>query len=809
IRKHAGDRIAELVSKRTGQDEALAALQRDEASLVHDLSGAETRAAECAARLTAANRRLGEIAARSEHAADLMARCEDGHAAATIALNRAGEKKEYLEQIRGEHSRYQQEILGNNGRVKGILADRVRIDKKYRKCFEACLSPLLQALVTESKEDAFACLDELRGAGNGNGNRSGNGNGRGKLQFLYPNGNGNHGAAGPGLSDVALAEDLDEALRIVAADPDTRVATVDGVFFDGPGRIVVAGSDDVEMTLLDFSSKVDELNAAMNGFRRRADRLKERKSSLETLRKSLGQERTALLSEQEAAGGESAAALEERRRLELDLVKTREQIASVAKTRADNDRTIEELRAQLRANSEPADEPDEDAATDEKLSELETSAVRLERDKESLVETAARIRLDIATIAGEIGTAVEKKKNVEMLESELKELIIYRRDDAKRCRFEIEAAKMEISESRENIAAAHAELETIEKEIEQAKEIQEQTSELCMKLEKELKTLKDQRDQKRENIQRCNVEIATRETRISDLIEKARENFNQDLEPLIENRSGFDPVEWEELDLDALEDLRRKIETFGPVNMLALDEFTEKKERFDFLSSQKADLEEARDALTQAIRRINREARRRLSETFERVRANFKTTFLTLFDGGEADLLFVDSDDPLEADIRIVANPKGKRLHDISSLSGGERALVALSLLFAIYLVKPSPFCVFDEVDAPLDDANIGRFIKLLKSFTDKTQFIVITHNKKTMEAADYLYGVTMEEPGVSKSTVSANVTVRFGRPIWEHPPKKKSPFTHRPCSISKRGCRKLGIALCRRSGVCFSVGSG
>ena len=115
------------------------------------------------------------------------------------------------------------------------------------------------------------------------------------------------------------------------------------------------------------------------------------------------------------------------------------------------------------------------------------------------------------------------------------------------------------------------------------------------------------------------------------------------------------------------------------------------------------------------------------------------------------DLLFVDSDDPLEANIKIVANPKGKRLHDIASLSSGERALVALSLLFGIYLVKPSPFCVFDEVDAPLDDANIARFVRLLKSFTDHTQFIVITHNKKTMEAADNLYGVTMEEPGVSK----------------------------------------------------------
>jgi chromosome segregation protein len=185
--------------------------------------------------------------------------------------------------------------------------------------------------------------------------------------------------------------------------------------------------------------------------------------------------------------------------------------------------------------------------------------------------------------------------------------------------------------------------------------------------------------------------------------------------------------------------------------MLALGEFEEKKERFDFLTKQKLDLDEAKEALIQAIRRINREARRRLNETFEIVRANFKKTFAILFDGGESDLLFVDSDDPLEANLKLVANPKGKRLHDVSSLSGGERALTALSLLFAIYLVKPSPFCVFDEVDAPLDDANVGRFVNMLQSFTDRIQFIVITHNKKTMEAANHLYGVTMQEPGVSR----------------------------------------------------------
>jgi chromosome segregation protein len=270
-------------------------------------------------------------------------------------------------------------------------------------------------------------------------------------------------------------------------------------------------------------------------------------------------------------------------------------------------------------------------------------------------------------------------------------------------------------------------------------------------LEGEIRGMKDQRDAKRANLERVNVELASVDTRVSGGVEKAREKLGQDLEPHIADRSRFDASEGEPISREERAERRPKLEQFGPGNMLARSEHDEKKERFDFLSKQKQDLEEARDSLTQAIRRINKEARRLLAETFTQVRQNFKDTFMTLFDGGEADLMFTDSDDPLEANIKIVASPRGKKLHDISSLSSGERALVALSLLFAIYLVKPSPFCVFDEVDAPLDDANIGRFVKLLRSFTDHTQFIVITHNKKTMEAADNLYGVTMEEPGVSK----------------------------------------------------------
>jgi chromosome segregation protein len=192
------------------------------------------------------------------------------------------------------------------------------------------------------------------------------------------------------------------------------------------------------------------------------------------------------------------------------------------------------------------------------------------------------------------------------------------------------------------------------------------------------------------------------------------------------------------------------LERIGPVNMLAVEEHAEESERLAFLTEQHDDLIKARDDLRSAIREINETATTLFNETFDRIREHFKSVHQRLFEGGEADIWLSEDDDVLESAIEIHASPRGKKTQRIDLLSGGERALTALSLLFAIYLVKPSPFCVLDEVDAPLDENNIGRFIRLLHDFKEHTQFVVITHNPRTIEASDWIYGVTMEEPGVS-----------------------------------------------------------
>jgi len=208
------------------------------------------------------------------------------------------------------------------------------------------------------------------------------------------------------------------------------------------------------------------------------------------------------------------------------------------------------------------------------------------------------------------------------------------------------------------------------------------------------------------------------------------------------------------LDLETLESESARIiqalEAIGPVNPLAVEEHADEVKRYEFLTSQRDDLVGARQALIQAIREIDGTARQMFVETFEAVKVNFHKVFQTLFGGGECDLRLSNADDPLESEIEILAAPRGKKIQHVRLLSQGERTLVATSLLFGLYLTKPSPFCLMDEVDAPLDDSNVGRFTRLLEEFKLTTQFIVITHNPRTMQAADAVFGVTMQEPGVS-----------------------------------------------------------
>ncbi len=220
-------------------------------------------------------------------------------------------------------------------------------------------------------------------------------------------------------------------------------------------------------------------------------------------------------------------------------------------------------------------------------------------------------------------------------------------------------------------------------------------------------------------------------------------------DPTAEELAGMDTTNWALIE-EEVSELKGRIANMGPVNLDAISEYSDLKDRHDFLKNQSEDLWNAKNTLVKTIDEINETSQKLFRETFEQVRKNFAFTYEKISGGGESNLMLVDSDDPLESGIEIIARPPGTRLKSVTLLSGGQRTMAAVALLFAIYLVKPSPFCVLDEIDAALDDANIGRFCETLHGFTDKSQFLIVTHNKRTISNADTVFGVTMPEKGVS-----------------------------------------------------------
>jgi chromosome segregation protein len=232
-------------------------------------------------------------------------------------------------------------------------------------------------------------------------------------------------------------------------------------------------------------------------------------------------------------------------------------------------------------------------------------------------------------------------------------------------------------------------------------------------------------------------------------------------------------------DVEKIEMLRKRIANMGNINMAAPEEYEALAEKQRFLIGQINDLLKAKDDLMAAITKINNATRENFRQTFTEVREHFRRLYGVLFEGGEADLILTDPENILETGVDIVAQPPGKKLQSITLLSGGEKTLTAIALLFAFFMVKPSPFCMLDEADAALDDANIERFVALLREFQNKTQFLIVSHNKRTMEAADVIYGVTMEEKGISQ-LISVDFRKKVGgteREAASHQVAQQGPF--------------------------------
>ena len=294
------------------------------------------------------------------------------------------------------------------------------------------------------------------------------------------------------------------------------------------------------------------------------------------------------------------------------------------------------------------------------------------------------------------------------------------------------------------------EKEADEKQLNEADQAYYNMRNILTAKESALRTLQRNKDGVESLLTEIKDKLTELKLQLAGMKERLSVEFKVNIDDIIdEPRSGDLPL----LELQERNDrMRKRLENMGEINPTAIEAFTEMRKRYEFIMEQKDDLVSAKDSLMQTIQEVEATANQQFLDTFNKTRENFQKVFKALFtEEDTADMILVDPDNLAETGIDIIAKPKGKRPSSIGQLSGGEKTLTATALLFAIYLIKPAPFCILDEVDAPLDDANVGKFTNMIKQFSENSQFIIVTHNKMTMSAVDVIYGVTMQEPGVSK----------------------------------------------------------
>jgi len=557
------------------------------------------------------------------------------------------------------------------------------------------------------------------------------------------------------LGRTVVCGDGDAAMNALQSLPEGyRAVTTDGDLYTADGRI--AGGISEEVSLIGRKDEIDALDARLKDLDERI-RTTKRRHGEATLR--IGELRQALTrSEEQLADArenvsELTSGLKEQQfkinaadevitsidqqidsiNLKLEKLKHRQYTLSLDFDQLDKEKSS--VAAQARTKKTRLDELEQAAHNaGEEVNRLQMTKIELESKRSQLASQRDHYDELLSDIAENIAQKEQQITEAERTVSDLAE------------RLKADEIKLkELFDARQEESSAQQGLRDRRDDItRRVNELDEQT--------KLIRKEKEQIGNERHQAEIGMTEVASKLEQLEERIEGEYKIDIRELDVECPN-----PELGPEEAKDRIVALKERREKMGIVNLLALEEYEQQKERQEFLTRQLDDLISAKATLKSTIQKINQTAKALFAETMEKARENFKTMYMQLFTGGEADVFLEDESNPLESRIEIISRPRGKKPLTIAQLSGGERALTAIALLFALYMVKPSPFCFLDEIDAPLDDVNIGRFLKIVRTFARQTQFVIITHNKITMEAADTLYGVTMEEPGVSKV-----VAVRF-----------------------------------------------
>ena len=752
-----------LENERTRADLSLSDHQAEAERLAAELAGEREK-------LETLNAEKTEVLSASTFARETLKQSETALRQLQDEFSRNKHRLETLQELEEKRAVYfpqVQRLFAERDKIGveplGVLADLLAVEEASELAVEALFGPYLQTILVSSASDAAKIADWSRE--NNSGRISslviGDMSDDGIVASNGASGTISSRLSGPANLLAILNAVFDREMSAKLVD-DVRMAksNSDGVVIDVRGEMVLGGQ-----LFVGGSGEPGERNSSLLAFKRELSGLGKTVGKLEgkiaAAEAAVEVHRRALSEQEERMVDLQSLIIKVERgldSLELQDKSNVQEIERANRHRAVVESELEQVAGEAEQLAQRLGEAGagHDQAENLRVSvsaELEAigrelSAARAEADAESAVVNEKR------TLAA---TSGERRRSVQFalrrLENERSELenrlsmqnleVVETAEKIKRMTGSISEIAGKISTAESQVAEEQRQLEAAIADLNAARELSDKASTDLAELNRRAADAINARSA---------VEVRQTEalTELRNLNEKCQQELNVPLAELVDGHD-VDPEFDLELARSTAEDQRQRLESFGAINMLAVEELAEAEERLEFLTTQRQDIIDSIESTEEALREIKVRSRLRFKEAFEAVNTNFTQFFGELFGGGRGEMTLLESDDILEAGIEIVAQPPGKRLQNILLLSGGEKAMTAISLVLAIFKYRPSPFCLLDEVDAPLDDANVGRFVTKIAEMSEKTQFIVITHNKRTMEAARALYGVTMQEPGVSK----------------------------------------------------------
>jgi chromosome segregation protein len=734
--------------------------------------------AQLAARRIDLDRLRGELAAatgaqevRAEELralAEVRRRWERESVALEGALLQTCSRLESLEQIQSNYEGFHRGVRSimraeqHADGVLGVVADVIDIPQQYERAVAAVLGDRLQYVIVRGEQDGAWAVDRLRQEASGRSSfiplnprvpdlsavAKLNGTSR-RLMDLITVEDRYRPVAQSLLGEVVLVPDLQSAIGLWRQNGiRVTLVTPDGDVID-PSGVITGGSDrPIEEEILARRREIEQLRAAAETARAQ---LTDVRGELDQVARAIGAAEEAVKSLGQGAHEltvQIVSAEKDIERLEIerpqclsrrDVVRYEiDGLLGEARTAGDEEQAVRERLAALDAQRQALEQ-----AVAARRVEVEESGAR----SETLAAEVTTIKVRVAERRERQQAAAASVDALRRQQSELAERLAA--IDAERA-----SAGQEHQQLERDIGAGHAreiaQVErraTLDDEVAAAARAVEQQAGALRTVERHGRELRESLDRQRAEQSQADLAHSEVRLRAEHLVEAMREKYERDL-AAVEPGEGDGEADEERARVEAL---RQRLQRLGEVNVTAIDELREFEDRGNFLRTQRDDLERSLADLERTIQKLNRASRTRFAETFAKANETFQKVFPRLFRGGEGRLVLTNEHDLLETGVEIVVRPPGKRLDTVSLLSGGEKALVAVSLIFSLFLINPTPFCILDEVDAPLDDANIGRFSQMIREMSEHSQFILITHNKRTMESSDILYGVTMQEPGVSK----------------------------------------------------------